>query len=358
MLQLVEKNGNYHVSGSYLGVRVRESTGFSVRHKTEAHDKLREVEDLIAKGEYKKTNLNGYVVGGKSMDFTAAAQGYMQSKRREGDVPQDLVNKVENFVDAWGKTKLSNLTIDVVEDWFDREHGHLAPGSILRYMTQFKAITNHAARRGWMAKLELPMPSVDDERDEHFDLDEVERFLAWVRVEAPWAEMTFTLLIDTGMRLGEAHLCRWNHIKAHEVHVRKKKKKGLAVKQGKTKTKRLRAIPLTHGLSDLVNVNRGEPLEPVMLGKKGNPYASADSASAILNKVLKKGCRAIGAEPLRVHDLRHTFAFLCATAGADLGDLQLLMGHERLDMTLRYRGFIPSRAVDVLKRLRTPSQKI
>jgi len=344
-LQLTERNGKFHVTGSYMGVRARESTGFSVRHKVEAHERMREIEDAIAKGEYKKKNVNGFIVGGSSMDFAGAAQGYLQKKRREGEVPQDLISKVDMFVNAWSSTKLSDLTVDGVETWFDLEYGKLKPGSILRYMTAFKAITNHAAKRGWMQKLELPMPHVDDARDEHFDVDEANQFLDWIRLNEPWAETIFTLLIDSGMRLGELFRLKWGDVKAAELIVRKKP-------TTKTKTRKPRKVPLSKGLLTITRKMRSEPLDFVMRSKKGNRYSSADSASALLNKILKRGCFDIGVEPLRVHDLRHTFAYLAATAGADLGDLQLLMGHERIEMTLRYRGFIPSRALDVIKKLR------
>ena len=61
--------------------------------------------------------------------------------------------------------------------------------------------------------------------------------------------------------------------------------------------------------------------------------------------VLRDGCAAMGLpstgeESMRPHDLRHTFAYLTAKAGADLGDLQYLMGHEDISQTMRYRGFI------------------
>ncbi len=69
-------------------------------------------------------------------------------------------------------------------------------------------------------------------------------------------------------------------------------------------------------------------------------------------EVLKTGLEAIGVKRhVRVHDLRHTFAYLCGCKGIDIGDLQLLMGHASINMTMRYRGYIKSRAVAVLSQL-------
>ena len=101
--------------------------------------------------------------------------------------------------------------------------------------------------------------------------------------------------------------------------------------------------------------NHDGPLYPAALG---GAWSNANGASATLNKVLNKGIKAIGVdddEGFRVHDLRHTFAYLTAKAGADLGDLQLLMGHSDISMTMRYRGFILSRARTYVSNLRVAS---
>ena len=64
-----------------------------------------------------------------------------------------------------------------------------------------------------------------------------------------------------------------------------------------------------------------------------------------LNSILRALLRGIGvSRNVRVHDLRHTFAYLLAQSGADLGDIQLLMGHKDISQTMRYRGWIRSRA--------------
>jgi site-specific recombinase XerD len=71
-------------------------------------------------------------------------------------------------------------------------------------------------------------------------------------------------------------------------------------------------------------------------------------ASKALNKALKQACAHMAIEPLRVHDLRHTFAYQTTLHGADLGDLQQLLGHSDISQTMRYRGWIVSRARSVI----------
>jgi integrase len=63
---------------------------------------------------------------------------------------------------------------------------------------------------------------------------------------------------------------------------------------------------------------------------------------------LRRWTTEVGIDDFRVHDLRHTFAWQCAFHGCDLGELQMLMGHANIAMTMRYRGFIMSKAKGVI----------
>ena len=224
----------------------------------------------------------------------------------------------------------------------------LKPGSVLRYLNSFKAMMNHAHERGWLEhRLKVPMPSVDDARDEHFDAKEANEFLTWVRAKRPEHEVAFTLLIDTGLRLGEALRITWRDVKLEEGFI--------AVRKMTHSKTRQREVPLSEALRHLLVEKKREGVKGsdyLVISKKGQPWKDANSASAGLGIALKEGCRAMGLEPLRVHDLRHTFAFLAAKNGADLGDLQQMLGHERLDMTLRYRGFMPNRSRSIIMNLR------
>src|SRR5439155_25425729 len=54
------------------------------------------------------------------------------------------------------------------------------------------------------------------------------------------------------------------------------------------------------------------------------------------------------------HDLRHTFASRLVMAGVDLRTVQTLMGHESIEMTIRYSHLTPEHQQDAVQRLVRP----
>ena len=236
---------------------------------------------------------------------------------------------------------MRDITTSAVTSYVTHTWKGLEPGSIKRYLNDFRAVLNHAASviDGY-TPCKIQMPIVKDQRDVHFDEHEANLFLEWVQNNEPTYYPHFVTLIDTGVRLNELLSLKAGNFAKDVVRVRRR-----LVRSGKTQT---RDIPLTEAM---------EAISKDIRARQSVPWKSADSASATLNNILKRACKELGfatdgKDAMRVHDLRHTFAYLTAKAGADLGDLQYLMGHEDISQTMRYRGFIQSRARTFVRSLR------
>jgi integrase len=59
-------------------------------------------------------------------------------------------------------------------------------------------------------------------------------------------------------------------------------------------------------------------------------------APSALRRRFERARDAVGLEPLRFHDLRHTYGSLLVAGGIDLASVKAAMGHSRITTTERY----------------------
>jgi integrase len=132
-------------------------------------------------------------------------------------------------------------------------------------------------------------------------------------------DMVF-LALHTGMREGEIMGLRWDcvDLKAREIRVE-------YAKSGK-----YRHVPMDSQVAVLLK----------SLLKKGERYVFANNRTQKAYKNIHKAYNlarvAAGLQDVRFHDLRHTFATRLVESGADIGLVQLILGHGDLKITQRY----------------------
>ena len=220
-------------------------------------------------------------------------------------------------------------------------------------MGTFNAILNMAVDMGWSAqkiRVKRPRGSRKDERIAHLEAEEVMPLVQYItRTYGALMGFTVLLLIDTGLRFGEALRLRWCDLGEDWVLVRPSD-----YEFSKTKPRR---IPTSPRLLQFMNVHGILPEEGIdpRLSIMANLYNKAPTAiGRELRAALKEATHVTNClyadMDMRPHDLRHTFAYLCAKSGADIGDIRELMGHSNIAMTMRYRGFIDSKAKDIIRR--------
>ena len=146
----------------------------------------------------------------------------------------------------------------------------------------------------------------------------------------------FYLELTTGLRRGELLALLWTDldVEARTISVTKQVNRvngELAVSQPKTQNSvRTLAIP-QQAVDLLVEEHKKHPSNPYMFPspKTGTMY-DPDAFRHIHDKILKT----IGAEHIRLHDLRHTFATLSLKNGVDVKTLSGALGHYSAGFTL------------------------
>ena len=127
-------------------------------------------------------------------------------------------------------------------------------------------------------------------------------------------------VLNSGMRRQEVLNLRWDQVRNDFIYL------------NKTKTDESRQIPINDDLSELFkNIRKRNQLrsEYVFCDNKGRPFKQ-------INKSFQASLKKAGIEDFRFHDLRHTFASHFIMRKGSLKDLQEILGHKTMTMTMRY----------------------
>ena len=253
---------------------------------------------------------------------------------------------IRNYiVPRFGGIKLTELTPLEVEGWLDelRQAKRLSSKSINGCLVLLRKMLNDAVHWKWISHnpIQGVRPYHEDEREFDFwTVAEGERFLKQVRFRQPKLFFATAMSLYTGMRLGEIQALKWDCIDLSAKQITVKRtycQKEDRVKE-RTKTKRMRRIPVNDSLSDILIELRG---------RSDSEFVLPDFDYHRASLILKRTARKVGVKPIRFHDLRHSFASNFVMAGGEIYKLQRLLGHCSIQMTERYSHLSPDHLVGV-----------
>lgn len=285
--------------------------------------------------------------------FADAASVYRAFLHAEGRLRKDTELRIRILEKQFNKYKLVDITPMVVLSWISNHWRTRSVHTINRNMAVLTAMLNCAKGQGMLAEVprfrRRKTRAHPGTRTVVLELKEIEPVIARIESKhSPLAAACILFLCDTGFRFGEMMNVRWKDIAKDWIRVRSSDYEHSKTKERRVPTSpRLMAYMVKH---NIVPAAGEKPEDKVFEPRWALPSAVVGRE---LNAALKEACAhlsvADGAKT-RVHDMRHTFAYQCAMAGADLADIRDMLGHENIAMTLRYRGFVKSRAEDVIRR--------
>lgn len=357
-LKVLARGGVWWVSGTLMGERVRRSTELPAEPawRDAAETKRMAWEKAIIEARHGIGGVGGPGVAAEpTVRETWRAYEASEMARAErlgGDAGRHLrgqMARVGRVVARLGDRRVGDVTTAEWRAAIDGEGSNWANGTKSRVKSMISAAVGRMRSDGRVTRpVVLPSWRVRDARTEHWDEDEVIAFLDAVGREEPHYWLAFAVLIYTGVRVNELMRLRRINFKLRggEASVRVVRD---AVRGGKTIS---REVPVGAWLVEAA-AGAAEVEGRMFYGKEG-VWRSDQPATVALGRTMRRVCERNGLRAVRVHDLRHTFAYLMASAGCDLGDLQGLMGHESVAMTMRYRGFVKSRARAAALAVRAP----
>jgi integrase/recombinase XerD len=155
------------------------------------------------------------------------------------------------------------------------------------------------------------------------DLEELQRLLAVADETGPWEAAFVRMLFYSGARISEICNARTADMRTERGH------RTIWVSRKGGKRFRLTVSDVAAAALDTHLAGRTGPL---FLGNGGGPL-SRHEASYRLSKLVR---RAQIAKTITPHSIRHTAATLALDAGEDIREVQRMLGHEKIETTLRY----------------------
>lgn len=195
-----------------------------------------------------------------------------------------------------------------------------------------------------MAKVKRPAPRKEEvqksEEEKSYTIEELQYILQCVEQESLKWRTYITLSIDSGARRGEVCGIQWKDIDFNNLTIHLHNNLQYSPKEGiyctTLKNKRERTIDIGADTAKLLKQLRDEQsascLSPWVFTHSGSP----DPINPITpTAYFKKLERKYGIKDFHPHKLRHSFASIALTEGADIVSVASRLGHTNTAMTLK-----------------------
>lgn len=275
---------------------------------------------------------------GKALDqykteFSEKKRGAESEKSRVNRLREiaeqlNLANKALILVD---KSDIESILVLVKAGKPRKEGGVTRPTSgdnLRRYITILRHLFNVAAQK-WKMPLANPIqrgdfeiPEANPPRDRRLSEGEWELLKAEFQKQEATDIYTFALVIvETGMRRGEAMKAFWKHVDLEQ--------RSIYLPANITKTNEARTVGLSiRAVQALQTLTRG-------IGD-AHIFPASITVGRIRSQWLK-ACKAAGIENLRLYDLRHeAISRMAESNKLSALEVQKQAGHKDVRMTLRY----------------------
>lgn len=181
------------------------------------------------------------------------------------------------------------------------------------------------------------------------DPEQAIRFLSCLDTEPLYWQCLMNVLLTTGLRRGEAIALQWGDLNPAELELSvlrnvtldKEASGGLHI--GKTKTGESRIVPISQRLCSLLQQLKRDQERKYQATLLPNSFIFCNDADPYkpirpdsVTKHVRKFVESNRLPDVSPHDLRHSAATLAIEAGADLKDVQNLLGHKDASTTLSF----------------------
>ena len=323
-MRIYQREQIWYIDYYFAGRRIRKKIG----SKRDAENALAAVKADILRGEFrfkreKKIHFE---------NFAAEYLEYARANKRSWERDKIILKRLGSFFEG---RLFSKITPRDIESYKQERLTQVKPSTINRELALLKHMFNLAKK--WKYTDENPVREVkffQEQKIEMMILDK-ERGVRLIDVAVDYLKPIIIIAVNTGMRRGEVLGLRWNDIDFDKHYI--------FIKQ--TKSGVMRRVPMNSLVAEaLRGIERRDSF--VFFNPKTKSYLYR------IDRSFKTACRKAGIPDLRFHDLRHTAATQMVMGGVDLVTVKEILGHSKIEMTMRYAHPTPEnkrKAVAVLE---------
>jgi integrase len=336
-MSIYQRGENWYIDFRFKGQRIRESIGPS----------RKDAEKIIAKNKTEVVE-NKYLDIRKEPDpikFHDLAKEYLKwakTNKKASTYSRDI-SIMRGLDKEFEGKNIQDVTSWLIEKWKSKRSEKFKPGSVNREPALLKHIFSKALE--WKRIKENPAQKVkrlkgETKRVRYLMPDEIQTLLSHCEGLLRYLlRPMVTLALHTGARKGELQGLEWSNVNFDLGFI----------SLLDTKNAERRDIPMNETVRATLKAmeQRGSL---VFSNRNGNRIDSCALYLAFYEALRKSKI-----EDFKFHDLRHTFASnLVMQEGVELNDVRELLGHKKMDMTLRYAHLSPkhkTKVVNVLDRV-------
>lgn len=339
----VRKRGNiYHYEFEYQSVKYRGTTGETSKTAANAVEaKVREeVKHQVKYGKLPEVTW-GEVVERYLKTVIAIKKGTTDKSKKS------TVSRLDSATAYIGEdTFVSDITSASIHEYRDgllmgkysTSGEALKSGSVGRILDDVRAILTRCHEEwGYLNKpVKVKSPKKDEGRDREMSKDEEARLIQHL---APHLLDFLIFTVNTGARKSEALQLTWRdvHLGHDTPHVVLKK----------TKTDKPRTIPLPLKAKVMLTQRLECAKEAGVFCEDLNVITYEGNSVADPKKGWANACKKADVKDLTMHDIRHTYACRMARKKVSIPQLQMLLGHKSVRMTMRYARLVPEDIMNV-----------
>jgi integrase len=330
----VYKRGNvWWYSFVFNGQRVQESTKQSNKRVAEQMESARKTQ--LAKGEVGIEDRRAAPI---LCEFAPRFQEAISLDRADKPRTVSFYNaKLKRLLadETLAKTRLDRIDEAAIERYkqarsrtMSRRKAPLSPASINRELATLRRLLRLAHE--WKLIQRVPrVRLLQGERQRDSVLTPMQERLYFQMAPQPLADVAL-LLLDTGLRLGEALSLEWPQVRLEPAP--NAKFGYVTVVSGKAKSRKARNVPLSERAVEMLRRRGPKETEYVFSYPDGSPLSATvvDQQHARVRALLKLPA------DLVLHSFRHTFGTRLGEAGADAFTIMKLMGHSTVTVSQRY----------------------